>query len=199
VRSDSLEAITERMRHGDRAAVAEFLARHGPAIRARVRHTLSRRLRRVFDSEDILSTVSRRLDALVADRRLEASEAAQVWALIYAIARHATWEKVRGERRQDAAVDGAALSFEGRRATQADRSEVAESIDGLHALVTDPTDRELLRLRGHGCSHEQAATALDLEPAAVRMRWSRLRRVIQARTYEQGGSAPCRDTDRTQS
>jgi hypothetical protein len=98
VQGDSLESFTERMRRGDRAAVAEFLAAPGPAIRARVRHKLGRRVRRVFDSEDILSTVSRRLDGLVADRRLEASEARQMWALIQSIARHATWEKVQGER-----------------------------------------------------------------------------------------------------
>ncbi len=68
-----LPALLDRVRGGDREASAEFISRYGPRIRRRVRGKLSPAMRRLFDSQEILATVARRLDQMVAsgERRAE--------------------------------------------------------------------------------------------------------------------------------
>ena len=92
------EALLGRMRGGDRDAAAEFVRRYGDLIRLRVREKLGASLRRVLDSEDVLSTVARRLDGIVHDGRLRAGTQAELWSLVTAIANHAVCENVRGVR-----------------------------------------------------------------------------------------------------
>ena len=60
-----LDSLVSRMAAGDREAVGTFLSLYGPMIRRRVRGKLRMSVRRLFDSQDILSTVGRRLDTIV--------------------------------------------------------------------------------------------------------------------------------------
>ncbi|HVZ93296.1 MAG TPA: hypothetical protein VG797_02185, partial [Phycisphaerales bacterium] len=91
--------LLEAMRAGDRAAAADFMDRFGPRIKARIRVGLSRGMRRVFDSQDLLSTVSRRLDAMVRSGSLRAANEQQLWSLVFTIAEHSLAEKGRIIRR----------------------------------------------------------------------------------------------------
>src|SRR5690606_30935513 len=88
-------ALLERMRRGDRDAAAEFLVGYGPLIRRRIRGKLGAAMRRLFDSQEILSTVGRRLDAFVNAGRLEATTTPQLWGLVIRIAENALIEKAR--------------------------------------------------------------------------------------------------------
>ena len=61
----SAAALLARMREGDRSACGEFMLHYGDLLRLRIRDKLSSNLRLVLDSEDVLSTVTRRLDVIV--------------------------------------------------------------------------------------------------------------------------------------
>ena len=54
--------LLARIRAGDRDAAAAFLDRYGPLVRRRVRGKLGQQMRRVFDSQDLWSTLARRFD-----------------------------------------------------------------------------------------------------------------------------------------
>src|SRR5688572_28295557 len=70
-----------RIRGGDREAAAEFVRLNEALLRRRYRHKLGSALRRIVDSEDLVSTVSRRLDAYVLSGRVRAVTLQQLWAL----------------------------------------------------------------------------------------------------------------------
>src|SRR5437870_646655 len=54
----------EMVRRGDRASIARFVLSNGPLIRMRLRDRLGGKVRRVFDSDDLIATVARRMDGL---------------------------------------------------------------------------------------------------------------------------------------
>jgi hypothetical protein len=66
------DALLARMRAGDRDAAAAFVTRYGTRIRRRLRGKMSPSIRRLFDSQELMSTVARRLDAFVRSGRLAA-------------------------------------------------------------------------------------------------------------------------------
>src|SRR5262245_43990251 len=78
---DTAGAVPEllaRMRAGDRQAAAVFITRYESKIRRRVRGKLSLSMRRIFDSQDIVSTLGRRLDLYVRSGKLEAQSEQQL-------------------------------------------------------------------------------------------------------------------------
>ena len=82
------EELVRRMRSGDRDAAAEFISRYDSRIRRRIRGKLGPAMRRLFDSQDIVSTLGRRLDLYVRSGRLEAVSGDQLWSLIMKMAEH---------------------------------------------------------------------------------------------------------------
>lgn len=178
-REDSPEALLRRMRAGDRAAAARFMALYGALIRSRVRDKLSVGLRRVMDSEDVLSTVARRLDGMVLEGRLRAETEPELWSLVQTVARNALSESLRSTR-GDRVVMG-----RGDRAHGADtpplhggseRTLVGAAMDAL----PDETDKRVLSMWLRGASHAHIARSLGSTPAAVRMRWARLMRALRS-------------------
>ena len=91
----ALEALVQRMKTGDRTAVAEYLDQFGPYLRRRARGRMGSGLRRMVDSLDMVATVGRRLDQYVANRRLQASTPPQFNALINRVMHAALVDKVR--------------------------------------------------------------------------------------------------------
>ena len=71
-------ALLQQMRAGDRGAAAVFVTRYGSRIRRRIRGKLSRAMRRIFDSQDILSTLGRRLDSFVHSGGVQATSEAAI-------------------------------------------------------------------------------------------------------------------------
>ena len=67
-----LDTLIARMRAGDRAAAAAFITQYGDRVRRRVSGKLSPAMRRLFDSQEIMSTVARRLDHCVSGGELAA-------------------------------------------------------------------------------------------------------------------------------
>lgn len=179
--------LVERMRAGDRDAAAEFIRRYGPRLRRRIRSRLGPRLRRIFDSQDILSTLARRLDSFVLRGGLRVESEGQLWAFVLRMAENATIDKQRILRRLRA-VEGedspVARALERRMARAgADDSDqsVGVEIERALALLDDPLDREILSMWLAGHPHTVTAQAVGLAPTAVRKRWQVIRGHLRER------------------
>jgi DNA-directed RNA polymerase specialized sigma24 family protein len=172
--------LLERVRGGDREACAEFIVRYGARIRRRVRGKLSPAMRRLFDSQEIMSTVARRLDVLVAAGQLHAVSDGQVWSLVFTIAENSLIEKARVFRSLQAkeGEDSPLAKRVIERLRHAERTNpegVEVEIDNVLRTLGDRVDRQILSLWLMGRDSMSIAAAVDLAPAAVRKRWERIR------------------------
>ncbi len=177
----SPEALLARMRESDREAAAQFMQLYGTLIRLRVRDKLGAGLRRVLDSDDVLSTVARRLDGLVLAGRLRAQTEPELWSLVQTVARNAVSESARVHRhdRELEATDGSIDPSQHPPTMGDDRDEfVGQAMRSLQ----DETDRRVLALWLRGKSHAHIARSIGVTPASVRMRWSRLMRTLRGLT-----------------
>ncbi len=189
-----LPALLDRVRGGDREASAEFISRYGPRIRRRVRGKLSPAMRRLFDSQEILATVARRLDRMVAAGRLHAVSDGQVWSLVFTIADRSLIEKARLFRTLQAKEgedSPLALGILRRlkQAEQRDPQGPEIEIDKALLSLGDRLDRQILGLWLMGRGATSIAAAVDMEPASVRKRWERIRcqlRDVYASEGEEG-------------
>ncbi len=182
----TVTALLQQMRDGDRTAAAEFVTRFGARIRRRIRQKLSPAMRRIFDSQDILSTLGRRLDMFVRSRSVGATSEAQLWALVYRIAENAVIDKARVFRRLEEVEteDGPfardllqRLHTAEQRVTDGAEIEIGAAM----ALVKDPIDRQILHLWLLGTPHSVIAEYVDLAPTAVRKRWQEIKYRLHAR------------------
>lgn len=173
-------ALLARMRAGDREAVSEFITHFGELIKRRVRGKLGKGMRRIFDSQEILSTVSRRLDQYVCKGKLQAQDQPQLWSLLTRMIDAALVDKIRVYKRLHA-VEQEDSDF-ARRLLVRMRDGEARSPDGaelelssaFQCLQSD-VDREVLALWLNDVPHTQIAEQLDCTPAAIRQRWQSIR------------------------
>lgn len=180
-REGDIPDLLGRIRAGDREAAADFVLRYGPALRRRVSGKLGPRMRRLFDSQDILSTVLRRLDVVVERGMIEASSQGQLLALISAIANNAVIERGRMLARLER-VEGpdAPIAQEIRaRLESAPAASRTENDDlrlaDLFNRLESDVDRRILWFWLADYSHAQVAEMLGLTAANVRKRWERIR------------------------
>lgn len=178
---DSPAAILLKIQDGDRNAAAQFIASNSPLIRRRFRHKLGRAMRRVFDSQELISTVSRRLDRLVRQGMVRAVNERQLWSLVFDIAEHAVIDKARALKRLEK-VESADSPFAEMLRTcilnqEHDEPSRLESVElgDLFESLADPVDREILAMWLNGTSHLVAAQLLDIPHATVRKRWERIK------------------------
>ena len=169
-------ALLARMRAGDRDAAAQFMHLYGPLIRSRVRDKLGTQLRRVMDSEDVLSTVARRLDGMIAEGRMRAETEPELWSLVQSVASNALSESLRATRGERAA---ARVVRGGAHIDPPDIGEDEAADRALGALEND-TDRRVLSLWLRGASLAAIGRSIGQTPAAMRMRWQRLMRTLRA-------------------
>lgn len=180
-----LDALIDRMRAGDRAAAGVFLSVYGDRIRRRVSGKLSPAMRRLFDSQEIMSTVARRLDRCVSAGEVGALAPEQLWALVFRIAENSVVDKGRIYQRL--------RSTEGRHGRFADalrqRLETADEravegggeleLDALLRRLSEPLDREILTQWLRGFTHEAIAHDMNLQPATVRKRFERIKKRLR--------------------
>lgn len=176
----TIEELLARMRAGDRVAAAEFIERYGPRVRARVRHKLGPGLRRVFDSQDVLSTVARRLDQVVRRGGVEAESADQLWSLVFTIANNSVSEKGRVQRRlrRTESEDSPFANEMLRRMDEAERVEAEGAVLALEKVfsyVDDPIDRQILSMWLNDVQLNDIADCLGMQPGTLRWRWAKLR------------------------
>jgi RNA polymerase sigma factor (sigma-70 family) len=187
----SIADLLERMRRGDRDALAEFITRYGPRIRQRVRRRLAPSARRLFDSTEVLSTVARRLDHVVRERRMTASSESELWSLVLRVVERSVIDKGRAFRRlqrmegEDAPLAAEVLS----RMRQGEERAADPDLDlaDIFEMVNEGSDREILGLWMRGLQPTSIARVLGLPPGTVRRRWHTLRNELRARLAEANG------------
>lgn len=181
-----VDKLLLRMRGGDREAAAIFITRFDARIRRRIRGKLNPAMRRLFDSQDILSTVGRRLDLYVRSGNLEASNESQLWALVFRMALNAVIDKSRMYRRLQEAEgpDGHFAQELLRRFRQAERkssTEVAIELETVLGTFADNIDRDILTLWLNGYRLNEIASTIGMAPTGVRKRWQKIRERLYER------------------
>jgi DNA-directed RNA polymerase specialized sigma24 family protein len=185
------EALLHMMRLGDRTAAAEFLSRYGPRIRRRIHGKLNPAMRRLFDSQEIMSTLGRRLDAFIGAGQLGAGSLNELWSLLFRIADNSLIEKARVFRSLEAkeGEDSPFARSVARRLLDSERGDPNGpliEIDRALLSLDDHTDREILSLWLMGSNHNEIGTTIGLAPTAVRKRWQGIRGRLKE-VFESGG------------
>lgn len=184
-RDDDAAELLRRMRGRDREAAFRFVEQFGDLIRRRVRGKLNSGMRRIFDSQEILSTVGRRLDRYVMQGQLHADSEPQLWSLLFRMIDAALVDKARTYRRLRR-VEGEDSEFASRllgRMQERDRqSEDGGEIEleaAFRSLRSD-VDREVLALWLNDVPHARIAEEISSTPDAVRQRWRSIREHLRA-------------------
>ncbi|CAN5837596.1 hypothetical protein BH11PLA1_BH11PLA1_18710 [soil metagenome] len=170
-----------QIRGGDRDAGALLMSRYGPLLRQRFRRRLSPGLRRLMDSTDLMSTVTRRFDQAVVEHRAWFENEDQLWAFLKSIARNVIADKARVLQRLNRAEgpDSNWARAMAQRTEQGDPSRsderFGEVIEFALASLESEVDRRVLSLWLAGMSFSEIAFEVDQQPNAIHQRWFRLR------------------------
>lgn len=173
---------------GDVEAQDLICRQYEPKVRVVARVLLGPALRNYFDTLDIVQSVHRSLLFGLRNQKFEIKCPEQLVALAGVMVRRKVarkWQIHRREheRRQsianadDPKLDIQSVSDHG--ASPVDRTEYQEQLDRLHANL-DEMERRMLQLRLEGFNHREVAERLGLHPVAIRVRWTRLRKRLQA-------------------
>ncbi|MCC6427823.1 MAG: sigma-70 family RNA polymerase sigma factor [Phycisphaerales bacterium] len=189
---EPVAATLLKIQDGDRNAAAQFITSNAPLIRRRFRHKLGRAMRRVFDSQELISTVSRRLDRLVRQGMVRAVNERQLWSLVFDIAEHAVIDKARTLRRLEKveAQDSPFANMLRSCLLRDDSGQSTETVElgDLFESLPDPVDREILALWLNGTTHLVTSQLLELPHATVRKRWERIKDKCRDRLATRGVS-----------
>lgn len=175
-----------------RQAVAQFALANADKIRAIARRKLTLATRSVHDSEDVFSSVLRRLDTLAADGKLRPRSENDLWGLVVVIARNCAVSKTRMiERAKSILTDDGPLAYE--IVTRLDAcvcdEEATVLLRRMMAALSDSRDRQILDLQFRGANHAAIAAFFGISPEASRQRWGTVRRKLSAWFAEGGNDA----------
>lgn len=182
---DGLEGLLFQMRNGDREAAARFILTYGARIQRRIRGKLGPSMRRLFDSQEILSTIGRRLDLYVRDRKLDASEERDLWMLVFRMADNAVVDKGRIYQKLQS-VEGRDSPFAHSLLARLRRAEAKHSegveIELEFLIKSLPVEMDRVLLKGwlHDRPLDEIADRLNMTPAAVRKRWERVKTLLRS-------------------
>ena len=169
------------VRSGNREAGAEFLRRNHDVLRQRIRRRIRRVGRRLFDSQEILSTVVRRLDRMVSLGTVQALNPAALMGLLVQIAERSVVDKARVvDRIRRVEGEDSALADEMRkRLSEGDRAGpdagedvIAQVFEGLGG----PREREILALWLRGCPLRSIAEQMGTQADTMRQQWAKIRK-----------------------
>jgi RNA polymerase sigma-70 factor (ECF subfamily) len=172
------EAI-RRVRAGDHEAAADLVRKYEPLIRREVRlHLEDQRLRRAFDSMDVVQSVLASFFLRTAAGEYDLDSPQQLTALLVHMARNKLASAARKyyRRRRDARRteenDDALQRLSSDDPTP---SEMLANEELLHTLREQLTseERHIANLRADGCSWEEVAAALGGKAQARRMQLTR--------------------------
>jgi RNA polymerase sigma-70 factor (ECF subfamily) len=175
---DFAEAI-RRIRSGDDRAAAELVRRYEPLIRREVRlHLEDERLRRVFDSMDVVQSVLASFFVRTAAGEYDLDSPEQLSALLVQMSRNKLasaarkqYQRCRDVRRTE--MDDDALSTAAAdELTPSAEVAVQEELNALRGQMTSE-EREIAMLRADGRSWAEVASALGGTPQARRMQLTR--------------------------
>lgn len=179
--------LLERMRSGDRDASAEFIRSYAPLIRRRIRWRLGPAMRRIFDSEEILSTLGRRIDQELLHGKIDIRTEREFWALISTMLEHTITDKARHTNRSRKA-EAQSITAMNSALPPRGQPQCSDTINQALQSLESESDRAILGLWLRGATHAQTAAALELSPQIVRKRWQRI--LDRFRTNAVGKMAP---------
>lgn len=182
--SDTDAELVSRFRAGDSEAVGDFLNAYGPLVRAHYRRKIGRSMRRLVDSQDLLSTIARRLCQRVQAQRVTAADTRQLWALVFRIGNDALVDRVRiiSRLREIESADSPFVQALRKRLDVGDADDAGhfgEELAGMLDALESDLDRELLVRWLHGETLASVAGSLGLTAPNTRKRWERLRRTLR--------------------
>ncbi|RNC80973.1 MAG: sigma-70 family RNA polymerase sigma factor [Phycisphaera sp.] len=153
-----------------------------PLIRRRLQYKLSGHDRRLFDTQDLLSTILRRVDAMIAKGTLRATTDRELISLVLTmldntlIDRHRLMQRIKRLEADDRVWASWVRIHE-----RPDDEKIAiDTVTELFDSIESADDRLMLSLRLGGASHSMIAEILEISPAACRQRWVSLKREISA-------------------
>lgn len=161
-----------------RNALADYLIRNQDIIRDMARSKLTRDVQGVCDSEDVFSSVLRRLDEMVIQGTLKPRSVSELWKCIEAITVNLAVDRVRiiSRLRQFTSEDGV-FAREVIKRLEGYVSDDQAAILLYRMMMSLPValDRQLLDLRFRGATIKAAAGLLGMTMDSATMRWYRLR------------------------
>ncbi len=172
-----------------RDAIARFALDNAAKIRAIARVKLTKVTRTVHDSEDVLSSVVRRLDGLAIEGRLRPASEKELWRLIAVIARNCAVSKTRLiERAQKLLTEDGPLAYEAVRRLNSCRSdeEATLLVSRMIGTLRNSQDRQILDLLMRGASNGAIAALMGISMEASRQRLTAIRRKLRVWLDDQG-------------
>ena len=176
-----LAALLDRMQQGDRGAAALFMVENGDLIRRRFRGQISRSIRRLFDSQDLVSTLARRLDRIVHRGTLRAESVGEFWSLVMALGKYSLSERARDAKkhRDFRDLEGVTACAGPTTGGRADGGGELALLARCLTRLNDDADATILMLRLGGLSHVHIARHLGLSVESTRKRWERIRKLLR--------------------
>jgi len=176
----------------DRQAIASRLLEFAPLIRRRLQHRLTGQDRRLFDTQDLLSTILRRVDSMIARGKLRATTDRELISLVLTMLDNALVDRHRllTRLKRVEASDGIWASWLQANNDSFDQDHAAETLSEIFDSIKSPEDRLLLSLRLSGASHSMIADIIDTTPDACRQRWVSLKKKISSQQPEPKPNTP---------
>lgn len=189
---EDFERLLAWVRSGEESAAVQLVHRYERAVLRTVRSRLGKSMRSAIDSMDIMQSVHRSLLIGLRSEKFEMTSPQQLISLAVVmvqrkVARH--WHKMQRmpATQSQAATDSHPSPGELLASNDPAPSKIVSAEDLLQSLLLklDALDQKLVRLKLAGNLSADTAKELQLDPAFVRMRWSRLRRFLQQNGYDE--------------
>ncbi len=182
--------LARRMGQGDREAAAQFMHEYGDLIRRRIHGKMHAGVRRVFDTQDIISTFGRHLDSYVLDKKFEVRSEDEFWAWIFQVANRLMVDKVRlaEKMRRKEGQDSEFAGWMLERLRDQEASDEPEPPAGLRGLSLEEMlaplhsedDRTIATLWALDVPYTQIAAETGLSYDVVRQRWHRIQEALRS-------------------
>jgi RNA polymerase sigma-70 factor (ECF subfamily) len=175
--------LIDRARAGDGAALARLAEQYEPKVRIVARVLLGAPLRPYLDSVDVVQSVHRSLLAGLRGGKFDLSTPDNLVALAVTMLRRKVarqWRHLQKQHRlsgTDAPADPLAGVAE-RDLGPAREAEFRDTARALYAHLGD-VEQRIIDLRLEGYATDEAAARLGLNPIALRVRLSRLRKRLE--------------------
>lgn len=166
-----------------RCEIANLLLHNREVLRGRV----SRKLRQAgvdgIDTEDVLSSVLRRIDMALLRGVLRTEDNREFWAYVVAVTNNVTLNKLRTARVRLIGVPTRGdepRRLASRFAGCSDNDEAAELLHDMIMSLRSDTDRELVFWKLSGTSYIAISAATGRSPEALRSQWAKICRQLRA-------------------
>lgn len=176
---EDFRVLIGRIRAGDEHAAAELVQKYEPLIRREVRlHLEDRRMRRTFDSMDIVQSVLASFFHRDGAKEFDLDNPQQLVGLLVRMARNKLASAVRKQycqRRDTRRTEVGCAAIEKLPSDDPTASAEAANQEILEALRNELTaeERQIASLRAEGLSWNEIAATLGKKPQALRMQLTR--------------------------